>query len=480
MRCAAIGAVVLLFGSMWGPSTTAAAGPGVFRVGMSQVEITPEKLPVSMLGSFGDRQAATVHDPLFVRALVLDDGATRAAVAVCDICAVPRELFDEAKQRASQATGIPTQRMLISATHTHTAPAVVDLVEAVRVDPDYTKLLVARIADGIEKATGRLAPAQIGWGVGSLPDEVHCRRWIKKEGTIPANPFGETTDRAQMNPRPGDPDLIDPAGPTDPDVWVLSVADPAGKPRAVLVNYSLHYVGGVPAGVLSADYFGEFCRQIGQRLAPGAGPDEFLGILSNGTSGDINNIDFRNPRPRAEPMQRIGEVAGRLADVASGVQRRIDHRAWVPLAMAEREIELGVRKPSPEQVQQAEKILAELRQGKPDARKEYYARSSLRMSHWPETVKLKLQALRVGDLAITAIPCEVFAEIGLEIKRRSPSHPVFVVELANGFNGYLPTPPQHALGGYETWRAPSSYLEVRASRKITETLLEMLAELAGH
>ncbi len=477
MRWGSVCLVALLLGGPALREADAAEESRAFRVGISQVDITPEKLPVSMLGSFADRPATTVHDPLYVRTLVLDDGKLRVAIAVCDICAVPRELFDEAKQRAAQSTGIPRQQMLMAATHTHTAPAVVNLLDAVKVDPEYTRLLVAKLAEGVQKAAGRLAPAKIGWAFGSLPEEVGCRRWLKKEGTIPPNPLGETTDLVQMNPTGGSPDLVHPAGPTDPEVSVLSVVDPAGRARAVLANYSLHYVGGVPAGMLSADYFGEFCTQVRQRLAPHSKPEEFLGILSNGTSGDINNIDFRKPRPKAEPFQRIREVAARVADVAAAAQQKAEHRAWAPLAMVEREIELGVRKPTAEQVQRAEKILAELKQAKPDARKEYYAQSTLRMAQWPDSVKIKLQVLRIGDLAIATIPCEVFAEIGLEIKRRSAVRPVFVMQLANGYNGYLPTPQQHALGGYETWRAPSSYLEVTASRTITETLLKMLAEV---
>jgi hypothetical protein len=92
-------------------------------------------------------------------------------------------------------------------------------------------------------------------------------------------------------------------------------------------------------------------------------------------------------------------------------------------------------------------------------------------------VKIKLQALRIGELAILAIPCETFAEIGLELKKRSPFRPTFTISLANGYNGYLPTPEQHRLGGYETWRARSSYLEVDASTKIVSALLEMLTKL---
>jgi len=83
----------------------------------------------------------------------------------------------------------------------------------------------------------------------------------------------------------------------------------------------------------------------------------------------------------------------------------------------------------------------------------------------------------LGDLAIAAIPCEVFVEIGLEIKKKSPFGQTFTVSLANGYNGYLPTPQHHQWGGYETWRARSSYLEVDASNKITDTVLDLLDEL---
>ena len=72
----------------------------------------------------------------------------------------------------------------------------------------------------------------------------------------------------------------------------------------------------------------------------------------------------------------------------------------------------------------------------------------------------------------------MFAETGLEIKRRSPLKPTFTIELANGYNGYLPPPEQHRLGGYETWRARSSYLEVEAAPKVTATVLELLNKVA--
>jgi len=468
--------VILLCGAT-GVETRADEEPKI-RAGAAVVDITPHEFyPISMLGSFGDRKAQSAHDPLEVRAIVLDDGRTRIAVAICDNCVIPRELMDQAKELAAQRTRIPTNRMLIAATHTHSAPAVVTLSD-IPVDVPYTKFLVAQIAEAIAQAASQPQPAQIGQAVVPVPEEVFNRRWLMKEGAIAPNPFG-VMDKARTNPPGASPDLIRPAGPTDPDVSVLSVQTAGGKPLALLANYSLHYVGGVPGGQVSADYFGEFARQIQQRLAPDSQPGEFVGMLSNGASGDINNINFRQPRKRAEPFARIRAVAGRVADAAEEAYRQIEHQPNVTLAMAECDIALAVRKPSAEELERDREIIAQPDdKGRPRLAR-YYAQSSVRLSEYPDTVNVKLQALRIGRLAVVTIPCEVFAEIGLEIKRRSPLKPAFMVGLANGYNGYLPTPEQHALGGYETWRATSSYLEVDASRKITDTLLEMLAEVAS-
>ena len=108
---------------------------------------------------------------------------------------------------------------------------------------------------------------------------------------------------------------------------------------------------------------------------------------------------------------------------------------------------------------------------------EIYTNETLHMQAYPDRVQLMLQAIRIGDLAITAAPCEIFVEIGLELKRANPFPASFTVSLANGYNGYLPTPEHHALGGYETWRAKSSYLETTASVRIAESLTDALREL---
>ncbi len=109
---------------------------------------------------------------------------------------------------------------------------------------------------------------------------------------------------------------------------------------------------------------------------------------------------------------------------------------------------------------------------------EIYTRETVLLGEGPRDAELVLQALRVGDLGIGAIPNEVYAETGLEIKRRSPLRPTFVIELANGATGYIPPPAQHTLGGYTTWRARTSCLEVGAEPKVRDAVIGLLEAVA--
>jgi hypothetical protein len=445
----------------------------MFRAGIALVDVTPTTLPISMTGSFDDRQARRVEDPLHVRAIVLDDGTTKLAIAVVDSCLMPREMHDDAKQRASKATGIPVAHMLVAATHTHTAVSVLEIAR-VKPNPEYNELLTARIAKAIEKANANLHPARVAWGTASLPGEVNNRRWKLKPGAIPINPLGKI-DQVQTNARAGSPDLIEPAGPTDPEVSILAVQTADGKPLAVWATYALHYVGNIPPESLSADYFGEFARRMAERLKADAPDSPFVAMLANGASGDINNINFRTPGARQAPMEQIGIVAGRLADQVEATYRKLEFRTTAKLAAAERELELGVRKPTTEDVEYAKGVLAA--EGKRDLRRDVYAEEALKMVDWPATKALRMQAMRIGEFGVASIPCEPFCQIGLDIKAASPFKTTCVVGLANGYNGYLPTPEQHELGGYETWRCRWSYLEPNASRKITSTLVDLLNDL---
>lgn len=134
-----------------------------FRAGTSIVEVTPLKFPISMTGSFTDRKATYAQDPLHARCLVLDDGRIRVALVVCVSCLIPQEVFDVAKKAASRKTKIPTSRMLMSATHTHTAPTAYEMAQC-QPDSKYLDFLTRQIAAAVEQANENLEPARIGWG----------------------------------------------------------------------------------------------------------------------------------------------------------------------------------------------------------------------------------------------------------------------------------------------------------------------------
>ena len=449
----------------------------LLRAGAYAIDITPENFPVSSNGGMQNKQASLAHDPLHARCLVLDNGNTRIAIAVCDSTAIPRDIFDAAKAKASKQTGIPIENMLMSATHTHSAVTVNNVFQS---EPDeaYQEFLTERIAMGIVKAVSQLEPARIGWAVGNDPTQVFNRRWLMKPGYKYIDPFGLGMDKVVMNPRPGSAELDKPAGPVDPQIGMLSVQSRDGRPIALLANYSLHYVGGVPSNMLSADYFGEFARRITQRIGATKLDPPFVGIMSNGTSGDINNTDRRVAYNRRDSFEQILIVALSVTDAAYKAYQQIEYHDWIPLRMRETEIELGVRLPTQQDVTRAERLLELAGPGPYKQREEIYARETLLMSTYPEKISVKLQAIRIGDLGIVSSPCETFAETGLAIKSLSPLKPTFTIELANGCNGYLPTPEQHALGGYETWRARSSYLEVEAEPKVRVALLKLLKDVA--
>lgn len=455
---------------------------GNLRAGAAVANIDPAVWPLPMVGTFSLRLADKAYDPLHVRAVVLDNAGVRIAMAVVDSCYVPRSLVDDAKGRLQKAGVIRADRVLVSATHSHSCPAARDRRE-VKADPGYVEQITVGIVKSISDAVANLEPARLGYGSGMAPDQVFNRRWFMREGGIVENPFGLKDDLVRMNP-PRDRKLLGhPAGPIDPEVSVVSVEALDGRAIALFANYSLHYVGGTKSGGVSADYFGEFARivedKLTRRTLVATDDPPVVAIMSNGTSGDINNINFlsmENAKKKA-PFEQIKLVANRIADVALKARESMTYDDNPTLAMSQRLLTLGKRIPTAAQVAKARAYLAEPDEKKLPKRAKQYAAWVVKLSQPPYEDELVLQTIRVGGLGISSIPCEVFAEIGLEIKAKSPFERTFTVELANGHYGYLPTPRQHRLGGYETWIGTNT-LEIEASDKITAELLEMFEGLS--
>jgi hypothetical protein len=387
-----------------------------------------------------------------------------------------------------EATRIPKEHITMSSTHNHSsvwAGPEINPPEPSRTIrdhsatgkkplDDYQQFVAHRIADGVRVAVNNLEPARISWGVGSVPQHVFNRRWKLKSPIL--NPFGKM-EQVQMNPGIGNPNLLEPAGPTDPEVVILSVQSLQGRPIAVFANYSLHYVGGVPKGDISADYFAVFADRIQELLKADRQDPPFVGIMSNGTEGDVNNINFGGKPEKYPPYAKMRIVANDVAQEVFRVYQGLQYKDWVPLGASQMELTLNVRKPNPEQLAWAEKIVHKDETDKPkNPMEKVFAERTIQMKEWPEKIDVILQTFRIGEVGIATIPFEPFAETGLEIKARSPFKPTFTIGLANGGYGYLPTPEQHKLGGYETWLSVNK-VETNASRKIVTEILKLFNQV---
>ena len=456
-------------------ATLGAAGAQL-RAGAATANITPA-LGIEINGGTAPGIATHVHDELLARALVLDDGATRLAFVLVDTCLLERAVFDEAKALVFQHTGIASNHVSMSATHTHSAGSAcgVHLTEA---DAAYRQWLPRRLADAVRLAVNNLAPAQIAWASGSVPQHVFNRRVTVKPGVTYTNLLGQTGDRVKMNWSSPEPAVeADFSGPTDPEVFVLSVQHADGRPLSLLANYSLHYVGGTGPGHLSADYFGAFCLRMTELLHAEKQEPPFVALMSNGTSADINNNDFRAVRPPQKPYEQINRVADDVAQEVQRALRGLTYRRELTLRAASQEVTLAYRKPTAAEVERARALVGGRDRSKLRTWPEFYAREQLILAGYPDTASLPLQIFRIGDLTIAQWPGEIFAVTGLDLKQRSPVKPLFNISLANGWYGYIPPPEQHALGAYETWRGRTSPLETNAIPRMTESFLKLLEGL---
>lgn len=464
------------------PPSGATIEAAELKAGAATSNITPE-IGRPIIGGFVPFPSTHIHDELHARCLVLDDGTTRLALVVCDLLGIDRVVSETARKIIAERHGIPASHVLISATHTHSASSALgeSRWKLKQEADDYQTFVAQRIADGVARAITNLRPAELGFGQIDVPEHLFNRRWHMRPGTVPANPFG-TTDLVKMNPPAGSENLVEPAGPIDPAVSFLLVREPDGRPIAVYAAYSLHYVGGVGSGHVSADYYAVFSEHLKQLVTAQQTPSAddhdalpFVAMMANATSGDINNINFRTPRPRKAPYEQIRYVGEDVARKVYSVIPSVTCRRDVTLAAACREPTIAWRRPTHEQRDWAERTLAA--GAKNDRDLSYiYAERAMRLSEYPESTTVPLQLLRIGDVCIGTMPFEVFCEIGLEFKTRSPVQPAFLVELAHGYFGYLPTPRHHDLGGYETWLG-TNRVEREASDKLLAELLEMAAEI---
>ncbi|MDC0283030.1 hypothetical protein OAK69_00835 [bacterium] len=278
-------------------------------------DITPPFDSLLINGGFVERRRGKMQPgDLKARCFVLQRGEVSIAVAVVDSCMIPRDVCDRTKALASQKTGIPIDRIVIAATHTHSAPSTMDYCLGTMADPAYTEFLPSKIAEGIVKAYGKIEPAQIGHKQVKATGYNYNRRWITRPDQMQRDPFGDKTVRAMMHPGFRNPKYVGPSGPVDDELSVLSIQALNGDPIGVLANFSMHYHGG---GGGPADYFGLFSDRLAKQLA--VGEREPVCAMTQGTSGDLHLRDYEGDRTNSD----ISIYTDGLVEIAKGAVGKV-------------------------------------------------------------------------------------------------------------------------------------------------------------
>jgi len=430
----------------------------MLKIGFAESDITPP-LGTQIVGHFNDIRAEKINDPLFARAMVIDNGQAFIFVT-CDLLSLRRSTVMQARQRIEEATGIPGDHISVSATHTHTGPITTHMFGG-SPDPEYLETLVTGIATAAIEACQRRVPGTLTAAYGFEGRYSQQRRFIMRDG------------KAQMHPPNGGTDILYQEGPSDPEIAVLWGADETGKPLGCWVNFSCHVNVAQAGKTISADYPG-FLAAAMKRHQHTA----FVTLFGNGTCGNlcqVNVYDATSVQWGLEFSQKMGEdlAADVLRIVPEGEKLDdpiLEHRgAVIPLPIRHVPEELiewarGMQSVPPEE----------------DYRERCYADMTLDLmerQRLEPLVPAEINAFRLGDFAVVTLPGEIFVEFGLDIKLKSPAKRTWVVELANGIVGYVPTKRAFEGGGYEQRTAMSSKLDPVAGEMMVATARALLESM---
>jgi len=440
----------------------------MLKAGFSQVDITPE-FGLHIPGYFNTRIADGIVDPLYARACVIDDGETPLAFVVMDIIHVSRYSTDLIRKRVNELTGIPEGNIMVGATHTHTGSSTDRKTGVPGSWNDENVILTAKkAADAIVMAYNNRVDAKIGYGNCEEFNVAFNRRYYMKDGSLKTNP-------GVLNPN-----VERSASPIDPQVGVLRVDNADGDPIGVIVNFSVHpdVVGG---NKYCADYIGELARTLKKVYG-----DSFGVVYMNGCCGDINHVDVLGGTNLARGKQhlKMGKI---LAGDAIAVLERTATSDAVTLGTASTEFHGTRRRPSDDDYKWALETLADEAASVVD---KSYANAWKRMYEEPiPDPDIEVQSCSIkwnepkkngeipGDLAICSLPGEIFVEIGLELKEKSPFANVMICELANGYFGYISTKRGIEEGGYETRINMSTNMDKETAPQLVENQLKLMNSL---
>ena len=430
------------------------------KAGSGSVDITPP-LGCGLQGYFLPRTSEKIHDPLSANAIVVENGNQRICLVSCDIISMRKDVADKALKLIREKTGIPESSVIICGTHTHTGPAI----QKSRlpgwenaIDEKWMGLLPFYISSAAVHAANSMQEAGVSCMSGFENRVSFNRRFIMKDGTI------------KTNPGVGNPDILEPAGPVDPEVGVVALGSSFSEINSLAVNFTLHLdtIGG---NNISADFPGVMRSVIRRILGENTGI-----VYTSGAMGNINHIDVKRESKRKpeyfESAERIGRILG--GEVVKTLSRMEKFDRDLKVGGEKTTVKLGLKEYDGESVKRAMKAVSETKSGLHNM--EYLSGLAiLRASSLGEKeVDADVAAIRMGDTAFVSIPGEYFVELGIYIKENSPFDRTFIVELGLDSLGYIAPKEAYGQEGYEPVSSP---LAPGAGEVLAETAVKLLKSL---
>jgi hypothetical protein len=441
-----------------------------FRVGAAQVVITPP-IGAPMAGYYHSRGSDGVLDDLYAKALVLDDGSTKAVLITLDLISTTRALTEQTRAAVTELTGIPGPQILLTATHAHTGPELSNrgardafneaMVGDSQLAANYTDSLPRRIAESVRLADAARTNAVLSRASGRCDGLAYNRRFFMTDGSV------------SWNPGKQNPDVVLPAGVTDPELTFVLIEPPhiAGQlvpAYATFVNFAMHpdTTGGAR---ISADFPGALARRMSEYHGA-----KCVTLFANGTCGNLNHLDVNWRRAQSSP-QEANRIATILAAAVFQAEKSLRPVLPAPLRVRSERVHLPLPHVTDEEVAAAR---IDARTAKDNSREGFMklvnAFKVLDVAaRAGKPLEVEVQVIALGDeLAWVSLPGEVFVELGLAIKQRSPFKQTMLAELANGSIGYIPDRRAYAEGNYEP-------VSARCAAGSGELLVEAAVKLLG-
>jgi len=420
------------------------------RAAASSVELIADPSMVisgSILPKFADDQEGQLR-----ACAVVVEADARLCIVTADVIAIPPDIADGAARTIEAECGVPFDGILICGSHTHHAPSTFR-VHGYDRDQRFTAQLEKALAAAARDAAAALdggAEVEIGFALSQEATVGRNSRILLTDGTIAWGGY-----KAEEEVRP--------TGPFDPDMAVIGLRRAAGEYAAVLFNHSTHNIGGHGKG-RGPGFYGLAAQELEDKINA---PVLFL----PGAFGSTHNQGV----PAPEAVHRI----------RSAIERGMSEFRWGlrgALLCTKRPFEYQVRRFDETEEDRAVASYCEKR-FPPDTAATYievFRKMRRELApHQGETRTTWLQVMLLGDVALVGVPGEMFASLGLAIRRRSPFRYTFVVGLANGYVGYIPDREGMKLGGYQVWTGHHSLLAPGTGEKMVDEAVTMLEEVHG-